>query len=302
MELKQKLKTVIEHPKLAFRGFNRLYHTRFHTRDHNSSGDDVIEEDWDNLLILDACRFDMFEERNTIEGKLETRTSKGSSTVEFLRGNFRGRDLKDTVYLTANPQYTWNIDGVEADFFKVIDLWEEDEYWDDEYNTVRPEKVTEKAKEVAEEHPDKRLIVHFMQPHYPFIASDSAVEDQKLSNYFWHNLMRGNTELPKEDVWDLYNQNLENVLPEAKDLVESLNGRTVVTSDHGNFVGERASPFPVREWGHPIGIYDEKLVKVPWLVIDSDERKQITSEEKEDEDRQVDEEAVKEKLEGLGYR
>lgn len=37
----------------------------------------VMDEDWDNLLILDACRFDMFENRNILPGQLDYIYSKG---------------------------------------------------------------------------------------------------------------------------------------------------------------------------------------------------------------------------------
>ena len=36
-----------------------------------------MKEDWDNLVILDACRYDMFKKLNTINGKLEYKISIG---------------------------------------------------------------------------------------------------------------------------------------------------------------------------------------------------------------------------------
>jgi hypothetical protein len=75
-----------------------------------------------------------------------------------------------------------------------------------------------------------------------------------------------------------------------------------VTADHGNVYGERVSPIPIKEWGHPIGIHDEKLVKVPWLVIDG-ERREISSSESGEESVSADsEEEIKEKLSKLGYK
>jgi len=37
--------------------------------------------------------------------------------------------------------------------------------------------------------------------------------------------------------------------------------------------GERASPIPIQEWGHPEGIWTDKLVKVPWLEVPYKERR-----------------------------
>ncbi len=51
----------------------------------------IFSEPWDNLIILDACRYDVFEEvfkKRNMKGKLEYRISRGSWTVEFLLENF----------------------------------------------------------------------------------------------------------------------------------------------------------------------------------------------------------------------
>ena len=48
----------------------------------------VVDEEWDYLIILDACRYDTFKEINNLVGKLEYRYSRGSSTSECLQENF----------------------------------------------------------------------------------------------------------------------------------------------------------------------------------------------------------------------
>lgn len=66
-------------------------------------------------------------------------------------------------------------------------------------------------------------------------------------------------------------------------------------------LGERAWPVPIREWGHPRGIYTEELVKVPWLVIGSDSRPAIVAEEQTRDREAVDQDVVAERLRDLGY-
>ena len=85
---------------------NRLYHRRFSWRDHSTDGADVFAEDWDTLCILDACRYDMFARCSELSGQHERQQSKGSATTEFLTANRDGRDLRDTVYVTANHSST----------------------------------------------------------------------------------------------------------------------------------------------------------------------------------------------------
>ena len=48
----------------------------------------VVEEDWDFLIVLDACRFDYFLEvyKDFFDGKLEKIISASFSTVEWLKG------------------------------------------------------------------------------------------------------------------------------------------------------------------------------------------------------------------------
>ena len=62
----------------------------------------VTKEKWDNLIILDSCRYDVFKQvidEFDIRGKLGVRLSRGSTTHEFLRENFKG-DFKDIIYIT----------------------------------------------------------------------------------------------------------------------------------------------------------------------------------------------------------
>ena len=53
-------------------------------------GIDVMDQDWDNLIILDACRYDYFKKQIEIEGELEPVTSKGAHSSEFIQKNFFG--------------------------------------------------------------------------------------------------------------------------------------------------------------------------------------------------------------------
>jgi len=280
-------------------------------------GDDFMTEDWDNLIILDACRYDMFEQTCTLDGDLEKRTSVGSSTPEFLKNTFRGKSFKDTVYVTANPQVALRLDP--DIFHNVINVWKSD--WDDEVSTVRPKPVTQAALDAQKQYPNKRLIIHYMQPHYPFIGETNQEDLRNHSGFelskrlasgeqadrdsltVWEQLKHN--ELNKTDVWDAYIENLKLVLNNIETYIDRLQGDTVITSDHGNLVDERVTPFNLKMYGHPTGIHAEQLVTVPWLKIESKTRKQIRPEEAKDTATNVptEEEAeiINERLEDLGY-
>lgn len=95
--------------------------------------------------------------------------------------------------------------------------------------------------------------------------------------------------------------NLEYVLDSVADLLPDLAGKTGIASDHGNHLGDRSAPIPFREWGHPPTTYTRPLVKVPWFVVDADDRRPIESDPPVDESRAEDQQTVEERLNDLGY-
>jgi hypothetical protein len=306
MSTLSRLRRGMSNPTFFLRYANRLYHRRLNSRQQNAAGTAIFEEDWDTLVILDACRYDMFEQHAELPGRLEHRYSKGSATTEFLRANIPGRDLRDTVYVTANPQFYQHQDELLVEFHEVINIWKE-AGWDEEYHTVLPETVTEYAQDAVEEYPNKRLLVHYIQPHYPFIGSQTEFDKRQLvdtdgrERNVWYQLMTGTLDVDRETIWQLYANNLERVLPHVEELLTTVEGRTVVTADHGNMVGERAFPFPIREWGHPRGIYTEQLVRVPWLIHDNGPRRDIVAGQSESTAEDVEDETVADRLKHLGY-
>jgi hypothetical protein len=286
--------------------FGADFNIAYHHRTDSGHGTRVIEEDWDNLVILDACRFDMFEEQSHMQGDLQRRRSLGSESWEFLRKNFAGEECHDTVYVTANPHAPKLPDGT---FHAVVDLLEDG--WDPEQRTVLPETMVVAARQAAEQYPDKRLLIHFMQPHFPFIGDagrrlehggierSSADDDGNSKRHVWGSLRHGR--LQKAPVWEAYRENLDVVLPHVETLLESLSGKSVVTADHGNLLGERTRPLPVRGYGHPRGLDVPELRTVPWLVVEGEDRRSVVAEPPVDNDG-PDERVVKQRLEALGYR
>jgi len=97
----------------------------------------LVEEDWDFLIILDACRFDFFKELymkkyKHIGGNLKKAISPVTFTTDWLDKNFKGF-YDDIVYISANPYINSKVKGVASHgfefdakkhFFKVIDVWD----------------------------------------------------------------------------------------------------------------------------------------------------------------------------------
>jgi hypothetical protein len=100
-----------------------------------------------------------------------------------------------------------------------------------------------------------------------------------------------------------YRESLEEVLPYVDSLCETLKGKTVVTSDHGNLLGERARPYLPwsQRHAHPDYATAEALVKVPWLVREATSRKRTVAEPPTQGRPEYDEEDLNRKLNALGY-
>jgi hypothetical protein len=242
-----------------------------------NKGTFVMNEDWDNLIILDACRYDLFKEVTGINS--DYIISRGSKTPEFLRENFSNRRFSDTVYVTANPMVNRECKNC---FYKVVSVWKHG--WDEEIGTVLPETMVDYAVKAKEDYPDKKLIIHFVQPHNPYIKDPEVNRGYKkdvkrgenparqIGNP-WREVARGNLSL--EVVYKAYRRNLEAVVPHAFDLAKKLKGKSVITSDHGEAFNEWAFPFPIRILGHPYYVHIPALVKVPWLVFEGEVRREI---------------------------
>lgn len=241
---------------------------------------------------------------------MEKKISKGSGSPEFLRKNFQGDTFNDIIYVTANPFVKRELDDP---FFHTEHVWLDG--WDDEEETVLPSTMIKRTRALFDQYPNKRFILHFMQPHHPFIGETRLEDDpgfvgaiakstdEKVPDveFVWEKLRRG--KLDTDTVWKAYEDNLRFVLEEIQPFVRELDGKSVLTSDHGNAFGERARPFPTRVYGHGDRIRIPALVEVPWFVPEYDTRREITEGDPEQEPvTNTEDTDIEQRLAALGYK
>jgi len=294
------LRSGIRNPELILSKLNgTVNHFRVGEK-YYPDGVDVFEEDWDNLIILDACRYDFFDQQVWFKGETEKRLSRGSTSREFIRGNFTGRNAQDTVYVSANPWYLRLHERIGGDVHEYLNLHRDEKRDAIGGLTTRPETVTEHALEANDAYPNKRIIFHYLQPHQPYLSEFG----RDIIDYQRDMMLSvKQSDADRSDIVRAYRENLDLVLREVETLIAELTGKTVITADHGELLGERERPIPVRWFGHPGGVYVDELLEVPWHVIECGERKEIVAEESaETLDDQTDHEAVKQQLKDLGYR
>ena len=275
-------------------------------------GTNVFESEWDVLVILDGCRVDVLEAMATdvpYVSSVESLVSVGSTSREWLAKTFTPtyRDqINRTAYVSANP-FTSEIFGpdggktnsrfnpanwetVGSDAFLVLEeVWKD--AWDDELGTVLPRAVTDRAISVGRTHRPDRMIVHYMQPHQPFLSTDAELLLPEFHGRYWEALRRREVEF--DAVWDAYESTLQFVLDDVALLRENLAGdTTIITADHGNAVGE---------WGivgHPNGCLHPSVKHVPWAKTTARDTGNYTPSDRRSEGTVT----VDERLESLGYK
>ncbi len=233
----------------------------------------LTEREWDHLIILDACRHDVF---CAVYGEdVPSITSPAGHTHGWLRANFaRNPDrsrLQDVWLVSANPI-------ASADYFNMhnwpfpvsgcINVWKE--HWDEKLLTVHPKDVFQEAVEVLDRYEPRRTIIHFLQPHAPYIGNIkySANEfeffqpfDVTIDIGVWGLLEKGEATIHR--IKRAYESNLQLVMPYVNDLLDRLDGKVVISADHGELFGEYGLHV------HPIGAYVPELVTVPWLEVET---------------------------------
>jgi len=231
----------------------------------NRSAYDVYAEDWDLFVVLDACRFDLLQSVAADYPFLDTvdaRYSKASSSKPWLERNFgpdRAAEMATTACVTGNPFTDEVFDGDE--FGLLDEVWRY--AWDDDRGTVPPRPITDRAITVARERSFDRLLVHYMQPHFPALDAPELggrvdPTENHWINSVWEQLEAG--ELDRETVWAAYADNCRTVLDEVALLLANCPAeRAVITADHGNGFGE----FGI--YGHPADRAHWCVRKVPWV-------------------------------------
>lgn len=266
---REHISNVVEHAERAGLAGLREFVAKLYLRKFGSHpGRSIYDADWDVLVVLDACRTDLMREvadDYPFLGEVGTFDSLGSHSQEWMAANFgddHREETRETAYVTAN---LFSEKLLDADSFALLDeVWRYG--WDDELGTVPPRPVTDRAISVARERAPDLLVVHYMQPHVPFIAdgeagnlTPSAFGNGERFDSTWTDLQTG--DLDPEEVWSSYRANLEHVLNEVELLTQSIDAeKVVVTADHGNAVGESGV------YEHPPGVPLSCLRRVPWCV------------------------------------
>jgi len=267
---------------------------------------DIMNQDWDYLIILDACRYDYFEKvyRSYLShGTLKKVRSPASNTMEWCKKVFREKH-DDVIYISANPSINSKVPVGGFDpkkhFHKIVDVW--DWGWDKRLGTVHPKTMNLAVMRSKERYPKRRLIIHHIQPHSPYLIfgyqrdpaanrkttsiktlvesvprqirkSVGKMSDEILGRRITWKL-RGPLELPPVGPRDLAfrfgDEKLRQAYEENLKIVLSYVAQ-LLEKLSGKIVvtadhGELLGEEGV--YGHPVGHHVRPLMEVPWFEVE----------------------------------
>jgi len=156
-----------------------------------------------------------------------------------------------------------------------------------------PRYVTDRGIEMGREGNHEQLILHYLQPHSPWVAN-ALEEDRDLREYeddWWGYLDRtGDT----ETVWEAYLNDLRYVLDDVEIVLSNVDAEKVaITADHGNAFGE---------WGaYSHGqSYIGSVREVPWVETTAQDAGEYEPEQRISAVKDMI--TVEDKLRALGYK
>lgn len=258
-------------------------------------GTPIFNLEWDVLIVLDACRYDLIlqlkDEYPFLNENIEYEISVASATFEWMKKNFTdffNKEMKNTSYIVGNPYSDSTLNS--SDWCLLSEPWKTHR---NGFGTIPPRPITDQAIDAGRKLNHDRMILHYMQPHQPFRSYRDTEGNTWNHQKVWRKLEFG--ELSYNNVWEAYIDNLRWVLDDIPLLLKNIDSkRLVITSDHANAFGEWGI------YGHPRHVPIPILKRVPWIELSA------TDEETHTPEFRIDEEASEEmsaerRLKDLGY-
>lgn len=266
-----------------------------------------IKQDEFIIVVLDSCRFDYFEQEVSkhLNGELDMVYTSATATKNYIQ-RIWDQTYPDITYLTAlsaPTDHAFERDGdsyrPSEHFDNFVHVWQKCE--NKELGAVPPEKMTEAAIHQN----DDRMIVHYVQPHAPYIGdyrlreSDDRTWGDSLQDIYEkigrYNL--SDKEIGDDELKQAYQSNLSRALSSVHELVTHFDRPIVVTADHGEMLGENGRYI---HGGHAT----EELCSLPWYEVDrslTGTASKTNVEATDQTESDFTKEEVEEQLKDLGY-
>jgi hypothetical protein len=285
-------------------------------------GSNIFEQDWDLLIILDACRIDAIHSIKSeydFINRIDNFVSVGGQSAEWIAKTFDKKYIdiiKNTAYITANPHSKsvlenrldsnwkssedihlnrlrkygkWNCVS-SSDLGEYERLWR---YTDrTKWKYCPPRQVTDRGVALSRSNGFDRTILHYMPPHQPYIRQ-AMLEDRELKEYEKDPMGYVHRTGDKEIAYNAYLDMLRWVLDDVDLLLKnSDHQKVIITADHGEAFGEYGV------YDHHAGSLHPKIRRVPWIVTSSTDSNSYTP---EFDPNNLEKQTAEDSLEALGY-
>jgi len=224
-----------------------------------------------------------------LDGKLLRVRSPASMTIPWLNRTWY-RTYENVIYVSAHPYINSmrpiNSFDARGKFLAVIDVWRDG--FDFSYGTTPPWNVNKAVRKLmlslkvrralGRFRGKPRLVIHYVQPHFPYIGSEEirkiarvmrvvkekldikSLELGHLVNAVLMDKLDGDVNALEGLLRCSYEETLKMVLEHVASLSEIIVGQLIITSDHGELLGEYGLFF------HPPIPFPE-LRYVPWFIV-----------------------------------
>lgn len=237
----------------------------------------LLGVDWKYLIILDACRFDVFDrviDSVGLQGSLIECNSEALDTPAWYRKHWSVHH--PGVGLIGAHPYPWRPEvDVARNFGQEYPVW-----WDSKNlgwgGVVHPDRTCVVASEIMAGRLSTQWIIHFEQPHLPFVdvVGMAFLENEIGVGLGGDDWIKYNPKLygavqawGRQHGWkvlrELYESSLRATLQVVGPWCAGLKGgKVVITADHGECLGEGGI------YGHPWAAGLGILGRVPWFEVE----------------------------------
>lgn len=216
---------------------------------------------WSTLIVLDACRFDVFQKevrKTGLKKILKKVDSENKHTGDFFKHNW-SENYPDIILVGSHPR-AWEEETQKYsdNFFKAIPVFKKDDW-------LNPNLALMKSVQVQLIHPGKKVLIHLVPPHLPYIGKKGKefLEELGVPQQGSVRVYKKVQEYGRKHGWEkpreCYRESVRVVLDSIENHVSELKDKVVITSDHGELLGED-------------GIYNhnmdrEEIRMVPWCEV-----------------------------------
>ena len=265
-------------------------------------GTNVLDLDWDVLIVLDSCRVDALRaiaDEYPFLDAIEELWSVGGHSGEWMAHTFDRRHdetLSTTAYLSANPhtksvfEDDMNAEDKHIERLSRYGSWDVvspgefgriEHIWRHEVTNERgpggqtdgytpPRHVTDRGIAVSRNYDFDNVILHYMQPHHPYVAA-AVTDGRELYEHEkepWEYMRKTGD---RGTVLETYLDELRFVLDDVETLLNNLDADAVaITADHGEAFGEHAV------YEHHAGSLHPSVRRVAWVTTDATDSRSYT--------------------------